>query len=346
MSKLKTVGGIVKAHLPEILIVTGAVAVTAGSVVACVQTYKKFDNLKTTTKERYSNINEAKKSDEYDKKTQAKDFIKATAHNVWDFTKVYGPSILMIGGGIACMGVGAGLFRKRWLVSAAAAEAIGTAFTEYRKRVTDKYGEDIEKELYYGYQKVKAKVQDVDPETGEVTEKEKEVYLSADDIKSLWSVLFDEVNCPGFWSKSPGLNEMRLRHGKMELQKRLEEEGYLYVRDVLIYLGFHNPTIIFNGEDVAATYGWVWCPERRDEINFGIFEVMATDPNFQSKMGFLKGDELNVWIDLNPSGDITKIVPEILYRKALRRDCTPWDKTPNDKYIDTDIANDVRELRG
>ena len=63
------------------------------------------------------------------------------------------------------------MLRNRALSVAAAYATLETGFSEYRKRVIEKYGDDIDRELKYGIVQKKVKTTEVDPETGKKTKK-------------------------------------------------------------------------------------------------------------------------------------------------------------------------------
>lgn len=328
----KTTGMAIKKHAPEILTVVGIGAIGTGVVLACVNTHKKLDSTLAKNTAIWTDLNMVKEhKDEYvdyDEKAYRKDVIKAAGNTAWDFCKIYGVPLLLVGSGIACLCSATGIYRKRYLVSAAAAEGALMTLNKYRENVRKKLGDEADKEFLYGFEKVLAKKQVVDKETGETKEVEEEVTIATN--HSPFTRLFSEENCPLTWGKWDGYNLSFITTMQCQLNDRLKRENYLYLKDVLQALGFANPTLIIDGKDVSATYGWVHCMERQDKIDFGFskFDGYSKD-EIEGKVNFLMEEENNVWLDFNVSGDITKIVPELMYREAARAKTLPWDETPN-----------------
>ena len=323
----KTAGVSIKKHAPEILTFVGISSIAAGTVVACVNTHKKLDKAITKNTVVWTNLNDVKDhKDEYadySEKEYRKDVIKAAGNTALDILKVYGVPLALIGAGVGCMLTANGILKKRWLVSAATAEATLASFNKYRENVRKKLGEGADKEFLYGFEKVIQ--QTVDKETGEV--KEEEVVVATN--SSPFMKLFSEDNCPLAWFKGAGYNQSFLKTMQAQMNDRLKRENYLYLKDVLQALGFAQPTLIINGQDVSTTYGWVHCMERQDYVDFGLFNFEGkTKKEIERLVAFNMDEEPNVWLEFNVSGDISKLVPELMYREAVRKHVAPWEDTP------------------
>lgn len=93
-------------------------------------------------------------------------------------TKLYlGPVIL---GTVSVAGTcGAyGFMRKKYTLMSSTAALTAAGFEAYRKRVAEKYGEDVDKELMYGKTEGKKEVKVIDEKTGkEKTQKQDVIYV-------------------------------------------------------------------------------------------------------------------------------------------------------------------------
>lgn len=85
--------------------------------------------------------------------------------------KAYTPAVICGSVAIASFLGSNHMLRDRALSVAAAYATLETGFSEYRKRVVEKYGDDIDREIKYGIVQKKVKTTEVDPETGKKTKK-------------------------------------------------------------------------------------------------------------------------------------------------------------------------------
>lgn len=85
--------------------------------------------------------------------------------------KAYTPAVICGSVAIASFLGSNHMLRNRALSIAAAYATLETGFSEYRKRVVEKYGDDIDRELKYGIIQKKVKTTETDPETGKKTKK-------------------------------------------------------------------------------------------------------------------------------------------------------------------------------
>ena len=88
-----------------------------------------------------------------------------------EVAKAYAPAVICGSVSLASFLSSNHIMRNRALSMAAAYTTLETGFSEYRKRVIDKYGEDIDREIKYGIEKKKVKTTEVDPDTGKKSKK-------------------------------------------------------------------------------------------------------------------------------------------------------------------------------
>lgn len=315
-----------KKYAPEIMMVTGAGLVTAGTVIACVRSKDVKDDV-DKIKNDFKEIKEDKESGVLEGAELRKEICSSSLHAVKLIGKRYAlPAGLFATGMVAMFGSN-NIRKKRMLAAAAVAEATQLAYNKYRENVRAELGEEKDRQFATGYKEKKAEREVLDEETGEIKKEKTKVKVS-DGNDQLWTKLFGEANCPGTWRPFPGYNKMFITQIQAQANDRLKRENYLYLKDVLLMLGYSNPVLEIGGRDVASTYGWVHCFERQDIIDFGLADLIEGDPMSDAKVEFLREKEPSVWLEFNVSGDITKLVPELMYREALRKDCLPWDDDP------------------
>lgn len=88
-----------------------------------------------------------------------------------DVAKAYAPAVICGSITLASFLSSNRIMANRAINTAAAYTALETGFSEYRKRVIDKYGESADREFKYGIVEKKVKTSEIDPETGKKVKK-------------------------------------------------------------------------------------------------------------------------------------------------------------------------------
>lgn len=164
-------------NLPIILTVAGSIGSVTATVWACKQTMNVPDILEENDKE----LEEIEKAD-VDEKTRSKMKRKLCRKTTGRFIKNYWKPAVVEIVSIACNGKAIHIEHKRTVEATAVAASLAQFLNDYRGRVKDRYGEDIEKEIYYNMKKgeieetitdekgkektVKKKVNVADPDSG------------------------------------------------------------------------------------------------------------------------------------------------------------------------------------
>lgn len=292
-----------KKHSPEILTAAGIITGVAAAVIACKQTVKATEIIQNAQKslndiEEVKNLvenGEATYTDEdeaNDRKTIA---IQTTVNLVKTYALPVGLGMLSI----ACILGSNHILKKRNAALAAAFSALSTDFTNYRKRVIERYGKEADFMLKNGLEKQLVAHQIVDPETGEVKEEQKEVLTYEGSKLSQYARIFDEVGS-NQWTPSADHNRAFLLMEQNFFNERIKTRGYIFLNEVYERLGF-RPT------KVGSVVGWVYRPEDPDYegIDFGIFSA-----NTSKAAEFLAGEEPSIILDFNVQGDVLSLVTE------------------------------------
>ena len=291
----------IKKHSPEILVVTGIGTGIVAAIIACKQTIKANDIIAEARKNLH-NIEDVKA-------LSANNEVEYTEENEQEDRKTIGMQVavgmvktyaLPVGLGIlsiTCILAGHHILKKRNVALAAAYSALSTDFMNYRKRVVDKYGKDVDFMLKNGLEKQIVANQVVDPETGEVKETKEEVLTYDGDKLSQYARIFDEVGSTQ-WTPSADHNRAFLLMEQNYFNERIRTRGYIFLNEVYERLGF-RPT------KAGSVVGWVYQNADYEGIDFGIFTAHT-----QKAAEFLEGTESSIILDFNVQGDILSLVTE------------------------------------
>lgn len=291
----------IKKHSPEILVAAGIGTGIVAAIVACKQTIKANDIVAEARKS-LQNIEDVKElaannKVEYTEENEQKDRKIIGMQVAVGMVKTYA---LPVGLGIlsiTCILAGHHILKKRNVALAAAYSALSTDFMNYRKRVVDKYGKDVDFMLKNGLEKQIVANQVIDPETGEVKETKEEVLTYEGDKLSQYARVFDEVGSTQ-WTPSADHNRAFLLMEQNYFNERIRTRGYIFLNEVYERLGF-RPT------KAGSVVGWVYQNADYEGIDFGIFTAHT-----QKAAEFLEGTEPSIILDFNVQGDILSLVTE------------------------------------
>lgn len=291
----------IKKHSPEILVAAGIGTGIVAAIVACKQTIKANDIVAEARKS-LQNIEDVKE-------LAANNEVEYTEENEQEDRKTIGMQVavgmvktyaLPVGLGIlsiTCILAGHHILKKRNVALAAAYSALSTDFMNYRKRVVDKYGKDVDFMLKNGLEKQIVANQVIDPETGEVKETKEEVLTYEGSKLSQYARIFDEVESTQ-WTPSADHNRAFLLMEQNYFNERIRTRGYIFLNEVYERLGF-RPT------KAGSVVGWVYQNADYEGIDFGIFTAHT-----QKAAEFLEGTEPSIILDFNVQGDILSLVTE------------------------------------
>lgn len=290
-----------KKHSPEILVVTGAIGVVTSAVMACKAT-RKIDDILDEAKKDIDVIHECSTNenfkDKYSEEDAKKDLIITYSRAAIKFTKLYGPSVALGALSLGCIFASNNILRKRGIAIAAAYTAVDTTFKEYRKRVVERFGEEVDRELKYNLKAKKTAEKVVDEETGE-TKKVKKTEYTAEDPNgySDYARFFDEY-CNG-WEKDPEYNLMFLRTQQSYANDLLKSRGHLFLNEVYDMLGIPRTK-------AGQVVGWVYNednPVGDNFVDFGIYDI-----NRETNRDFVNGYERSILLDFNVDGNIWDLI--------------------------------------
>lgn len=239
---MKSVNGVasktvmkLKKHSPEILVVAGIAGTVVSAVLACKATTKVAEILDETNGT-LDTIHEGMKTgaingQEYTTEDGKKDTVVVYAQTGMKLAKLYGPAIILGTLSITSILASNNILRKRNVALGAAYAAIDKSFKEYRGRVIERFGEQVDTELKYGIKAKKFEEIEVDPETGKEKKVKKTVMVADPNIQSDYAVYFDSKSRN--YETNPDYNRMFLKAQQAFANDKLQTRGHLFLNEVL-----------------------------------------------------------------------------------------------------------------
>lgn len=287
----------IRKHSPEILMVAGVVGTVASTVLACKATLKVNEILEEK-KNTIDAIHTCLENEtiEYTEEDSKKDLTILYAQTGIKLVKLYAPAVILGALSITSIVAGHKILKKRNLALAAAYAVVDKGFKDYRKRVVERFGEELDKELRYN---LKAKeIEEVVKDKDGNEKVEKKVVNVVDNENPLngvseYAKFFDEVSTN--WSKDPEYNLMFLRRQQDWANEKLKATGYLFLNEVYDMLGIPRT-------QAGQVVGWIYDkknPNGDNYVDFGIYDVHS-----EAKRGFVNGVERSILLDFNVDGVI------------------------------------------
>lgn len=239
---MKSVNGVasktvmkLKKHSPEILVVAGIAGTVVSAVLACKATTKVAEIL-DETKGTLDTIHEGMETgaingQEYTTEDGKKDTVVVYAQTGMKLAKLYGPAIILGTLSITSILASNNILRKRNVALGAAYAAIDKSFKEYRGRVIERFGEQVDTELKYGIKAKKFEEIEVDPETGKKKKVKKTVMVADPNLQSDYAVYFDSKSRN--YETNPDYNRMFLKAQQAFANDKLQTRGHLFLNEVL-----------------------------------------------------------------------------------------------------------------
>lgn len=290
------VGFSMKKHSPEILIVAGVVGTVASAVMACRAT-TKVSGILDKTKEDVDTIHNCAENEElkerYSQDDAKKDLAVVYIQTGAKLAKLYAPSVALGALSLTSIVASNNILRKRNVALAAAYATVDKSFKEYRSRVVERFGEQIDHELRYNIKAKKIEETIVDEETGKKKKVKTTVDIADPNTYSDYARFFDEASC--HWEKDSEYNLMFLRSQQNYANDKLKAQGYLFLNDVYDMLDIPRTK-------AGQVVGWIYNPENPSGdnfVDFGIYEM-----NRERARDFVNGYERVILLDFNVDGNI------------------------------------------
>lgn len=293
-------------HSPEILIVTGVIGTVISTVMACKATTKIGSILEKTKDDIdciHAGVDNPCLAEEYTSNDAKKDLAIVYIQTGVSLAKLYAPAIAVGVLSIGSILASNNIMRKRSVALAAAYATVDKGFKEYRSRVVERFGQEIDKELKYNL-KVKKMETVVVGEDGKEKKVKENISVSENDHLGPYSFFFEESN--PYWEKNGDYNRMFLLAQQQFANDKLRADGFIYLNDILKELGIPRTR---EGQIV----GWVYNPDSPigdNYIDFGIYDAYRRDEESFTKNIVTNGKvdrekyERVVILDFNVDGNI------------------------------------------
>lgn len=262
--KASRAGLVLKKHSPTIGLVLGCVGIVSSAVIACKKTYELPEKIAALPTNTEALVVDNKKE---------KDIL---------IVKTYAPSVILACLSITCIVGSHVILTKRNISIMAAYAIIDKQFKNYRKRVVEIYGPEVDQRLYDGVM--------VDAE-GEIIPS-----LNLTDFEGTDRIF--NAKCPG-WEKDPEICMHILKTMQSECTKKLEINGHLFLNEVYDLLGYTRTK-------AGACIGWVYNED--DPFNDNNYVSFGLTGNNEDVIDFKNFDSTEVPLRFNTHGIILDLI--------------------------------------
>ena len=286
-------------HSPTILFGAGVVSMVGSTVLACRATLKldevftaiEEDKRKAVLAKNKVAAGEAPEGVTYTEQEFKQDNMLILIQGGAKIAKLYAPSLILGGVGIACLTKSHKILLDRNTALTAAYIAVDKAFHAYRERVVDRYGEDTDREFRYGSEQVDI----INEETGKVTSTVR-VEPGEPSGYARW---FDEENAN--WNAPPmeEYNWLWLRTQQNWANDMLRARGHLFLNEVYSMIGMSHTS-------AGSIVGWVYDRNNERGDNFVDFGCWGKDDG--QPLDFFNGREGAILLDFNVDGTIWDLI--------------------------------------
>lgn len=292
---------------PELLVGLGIIGAITSAVLACKATTKAGKIIEEAN-DAISTIHQANENgvtnagETYSEQDCKKDLAVAYVQTGVKFAKLYAPAVLLGAASVTSILASHNIMKKRNVALAAAYAAVDKSFKDYRGRVLERFGEQVEKELRYNI-----KAQEIEETVTDGKGKEKTVKKTADVAQAGWdpsryspyAKIFDESHPD--WRKDAEQNLYYLKALQAQATDKLRSQGHLFLNEVYDMLGFKRTK-------AGSAVGWIYDPKHPigdDFVDFGMYEVRR-----EKAVDFVNGYERSFILDFNVVGDITSLLAD------------------------------------
>lgn len=271
---------------PEILVAVGIVGVVVSTVMAC-KASMKVDEVLDKHKEKVDDIHE--QAAEKQEECSGKETTVVYASTGIKLVKLYAPSVVLGVMSVGCILTSHKILCKRNVALASAYATIDKSYKEYRSRVAERFGDEVETEIRHNIrsEEVQETVVDEDGKEKTVTKTRK---IFAGESFSDYSRVFERGN--KIWEPVLDYNLMFLNQVIASANSRLRANGYLFLNDVYEDLGFDKTV-------AGQCVGWTYKPD--DPTGDNLVDIKHVVVDMENEYG---GYDKAIILDFNVDGDI------------------------------------------
>lgn len=291
-------------HSPEILVVAGVIGTVASAVMACKATTKVsgiIDEAKDEIEKVHTVMKDESYADKYTESDGKKDLTIIYAQTGLKLVKLYAPSVIL---GVLSLGsilASNNILRKRNVALAAAYATIDNSFKDYRKRVVERFGAEVDKQLKYNIKAKEIEETVVDENGDEKKIKKCSNVLNPSDISG-YARFFEQytVNDKGesvpnpYWDPCNEYNIMFLKAQERYANDLLRAKGIVFLNEVYEMLGLPKTK-------AGQVVGWTYDEENPMGDNYIDFGMYADNLSYSD---YANGFDPAILLDFNVDGNI------------------------------------------
>jgi len=300
-----------KKHSPEILMVAGVAGVVVSAVMACKATLK-VDAVMDETKEKMDKIHKAEEDgatesgEDYFIEDAKKDTAIVYVQTGLKLAKIYAPAVAVGALSITSILASNNILRKRNVALAAAYATVDKSFKEYRNRVIEKFGQEIDRELKYNIKAEKITATEVDEETGKEKKVKKNTFVVNPSDVSGYARFFEKytVDEDGnsilnpHWEPNNEYNIMFIKAQENYANDLLKAKKRLFLNDVYEMLGLPRTK-------AGQVVGWVYDKDNPVGDNYVDFGLYTDNLSYSD---FANGLDPAILLDFNVDGNIWEMM--------------------------------------
>lgn len=288
----------------ELLIGSGIVLGISATLSACRAT-TKASKIIEQSKEDLATIQELKESEKYEDYTEEdakKDTVIVYKNLTIDIVRLYFPAVLLSGLSIATILTAYNLIKKRNIALGAAYATIDKAYKDYRRRVVDKYGEDVDREMRHGLKPAKFEEKVVDEETGKEKKVKKNGFVVNPSDVSGYARFFEKyttdedgnVKINENWKPNNEMNIFCLKTIERYANDLLKIKKRVFLNEVYEMLDLPKSR-------AGQVVGWVYDEENPKGDNYIDFGLYSDNLSYSD---YINGFEPAILLDFNVDGYI------------------------------------------
>lgn len=216
---LSKIGRAAKQHSPELLAGAGVVGIIGTIILACRATIKAQEVIQEHN-EIMEKVRNCPESEEYTEEDRKKDTVAMYTRTTLGVVKEFAPAIILGVFSVGSLLMSNKILKKRNVALAAAYAAVDKAFREYRERVKERFGDEIENDILLG---IEEKTVEVTDENGKKHKEKRRVanapespfvmYFTKENAKSILVAgnTIDPLYFANWISKMEGLANQQLK---------------------------------------------------------------------------------------------------------------------------------------
>ena len=222
---------------PQILLVGGGIGVIVGTFLACKATHEKLGDVLDEHQEQLDAIKEDQANEEITEQEAAKKITRTYARTCIKIARIYVKPVGIIAVSLAGMCASNDILRRRNMRFAAAYASLDALHKNYRGRVIERFGEEVDKELMTNTHEEKIDETYVD-EKGKEKKRKKSIKVADPGAENDYMRYFTRTN-PN-WENDPDYVEMFIRAQQNYANDLLRVKGFVALNEVYRALGFEE----------------------------------------------------------------------------------------------------------